>query len=71
MREFLNLPKSWPKRIALFGLAVFFVQVKEDVAQAAMRESDRYLQVTRDVLVEYGGLWFVNETFSVRRKHRA
>ena len=60
----LSLQSAWNN-------AVFFVQVKEDVVQAAMRENDRYLQVTRDVLVEHGGLWFVNETFSVRRKHRA
>ena len=59
----LSLQSAWNN-------AVFFVQVKEDVAQAAMRESDHYLQVTRDVLVEHGGLWFVNETFSVSRKHR-
>ena len=60
----LSLQSAWNN-------AVFFVQVKEDVVQAAMREDDRYLRVTRDVLVEHGGLWFVNETLSVSRKHRA
>ena len=58
----LSLQSAWNN-------AVFFAQVKEGVAQAAMRESDRYLHVTRDVLVEHRGLWFVNETFSVSRKH--
>jgi len=48
--------------------AVFFAQFREELAQATMRESDRYLQITRDVVSENGGLWFVNESFSVTRK---
>ena len=42
--------------------------MKEELAQAAIREGKQYLDITRDVLREHGGLWFVNETFSVTLK---
>ena len=48
--------------------AVYFAQVREDLAQKAMSESTHYLDVTEGVLREHGGLWFVNETFSIQRK---
>lgn len=57
----LSLTSAWNN-------AVYFAEVKEDLAQAAIREGNRYLDVTRDVLRRHGGLWFVNETFSVTRK---
>lgn len=57
----LSLSSAWNN-------AVYFAEVKEELAQAAMREGDRHLQVTADVLARNGGLWFVNETFSVTRK---
>lgn len=57
----LSLQSAWNN-------AVFFSQVREDLAQQVTRESQRYLDVTRDVLREQGGLWFVNETFSLQRK---
>lgn len=57
----LSLPGAWNN-------AVFFSQIKEEVAQAAMRESMHYLDATREVLQKQGGLWFVNETFSISRK---
>ena len=41
--------------------------VSEDLAQAATRDG-RHREATRDVLREYGGLWFVNETFAVQRR---
>ena len=56
----LSLSSAWNN-------ALYFVEVKEDLAQAAVREGSRYLDVTRDVLRKHGGLWFVNETFSVTR----
>jgi hypothetical protein len=53
---------------AAWNNAVYFAEVREDLAEAAMREEDaRYLDVTRDVLRTHGGLWFVNEAFSVTR----
>jgi hypothetical protein len=48
--------------------AVFFTQIKEELAQAVMRESTAYLDATREVLQQHGGLWFVNEAFSIFRK---
>lgn len=57
----LSLASAWNN-------AVYFAQVKEELAQAAIREGTRYLDITRDVLNEHGGLWFVNETFTVTRK---
>jgi hypothetical protein len=57
----LSLMSAWNN-------AVYFAEVKEEFSQAAIREGTRYLDITRDVLREHGGLWFVNETFSVCRK---
>jgi hypothetical protein len=57
----LSLQSAWNN-------AVYFGQFKEELAQAMQREGTRYLDVTRDVLRERGGLWFVNETFAITRK---
>ena len=59
----LSLSSAWNN-------AVYFAQVKEELAQAAIREGSHYLDVTRDVLQKHGGLWFVDESFSVVRKVR-
>jgi hypothetical protein len=57
----LSLSSAWNN-------AVYFAEVKEELAQSAMREGNRYLEATAEVLARHGGLWFVNETFSVTRK---
>jgi len=57
----LSLQNAWSN-------AVFFAQFKEELAQDTMRKDSRYLDITRDVLLENGGMWFVNECFSVTRK---
>ncbi len=51
-----------------FNNAVYFAQVREDLIQEAIHEGRRYLEFTEQVLRENGGLWFVNEAFSVTRK---
>ncbi len=51
-----------------FNNAVYFAQVREELAQEAIREGRRYLEITEEVLRKHGGLWFVNEAFSVTRK---
>lgn len=56
----LSLSSAWNN-------AIYFAEVKEDLAQAAAREGKRYLDVTREVLRRHGGLWFANETFRVTR----
>lgn len=50
--------------------AVYYAQVKEELIQSAVDEGSRHLEVTRDVLVRNGGLWFVNEMFRATRKRR-
>ena len=56
----LSLSSAWNN-------AVYFAEVKEELAQQVVAQGTRYLDVTRGVLREHGGLWFVNETFSVKR----
>ena len=48
--------------------AIYFAQIREELAQAALAEGSRHMEITADVLREFGGLWFVNETFSITRK---
>lgn len=50
--------------------AVYYAQVKEELIQSAMDERSRHLEITRDVLMRNGGLWFVNEAFSATRKRQ-
>ena len=57
----LTLSSAWNN-------AVYFAQVKEELAQKGMNDFDRRIAVTEEVLRENGGLWFVNETFSATRK---
>ena len=33
-----------------------------------MAQGSRHMDITADVLRAHGGLWFVNETFSITRK---
>ena len=54
--------------LAAFNNAIYFGQVKEELAQEAIHEGKRCYRVTGDVLRRHGGLWFVNEAFSVKRK---
>ena len=51
-----------------FNNAVYFAQVREDLIQDAIHEGRRYLDITEQVLRKNGGLWFVNEAFSVTKK---
>ena len=46
---------------AAFNNAVYFGQVREELAQEAIREGKEYLKVTEEVLRKNGGSWFVNE----------
>ena len=53
---------------AAFNNAVYFAEVREELVQDVIREGRRYLDITEQVLRAHGGLWFVNEAFSVTRK---
>ena len=69
-----TLPVSPDREIGALSLssawnnAVYYAQVREDLAQAEMQGGTRYLDATRDVLRRHNGLWFVNEAFSVTRR---
>ncbi len=56
-----------PTLAAAWNNAVYFGQVREALAQEVMLRDASWLEVTRDVLTENGGLWFVNEMFTVQR----
>lgn len=56
----LSLQSAWNN-------AVYFTQIDENLAQRVMRTGTEYLDATRDTLAAHGGLWFVNESFSVFR----
>lgn len=59
----LSLSTAWNN-------AVYFAEVKEELAEEAMRRGSDYMAITRDVLQAHGGLWFVNESFTVTRKEK-
>ena len=56
----LSLNSAWNN-------AVYFAQVREDLAQEAMQAGAGYLDATRDTIEAHGGLWFINEAFSITR----
>ncbi|MEM9223656.1 MAG: hypothetical protein AAGB11_14840 [Pseudomonadota bacterium] len=56
----LSLNSAWNN-------AVYYAQVREDLAQEAMRAGAGYLNATRDVIEDNGGLWFINEAFTITR----
>lgn len=57
----LSLSAAWSN-------AVYYAQVREDLAQGAMRAGAGHLDATRGVIEENGGLWFINEAFSITRR---
>ena len=71
-----TLPSLGEHEIGLLSLssawnnALYFVEVKEELAQQVMARDSRYLDVVREVLLNHGGMWFVNETFTVTRKRQ-
>ncbi|MEM7303557.1 MAG: hypothetical protein AAF468_20960 [Pseudomonadota bacterium] len=48
--------------------AVFFSQLNEELAQSAVYDGTRYLDVTEKILRQHKSMWFVNEAFAVTRK---
>ena len=52
---------------AAWNAAIYVYQIEDDLLSDAMTDS-RYLEATQSVLQEYGGLWFVDESFVVSRK---
>ena len=52
--------------LAAWNAAVYVAQVDDERVAAAMQHAD-YLQVTNDVVLKHGGLWFQDESFAIVR----
>lgn len=52
--------------MAAWNAAVYVAQIDDERLNAAMSDN-RYLAATAEVLERYGGLWFIDEIFSVQR----
>ncbi|MSP83830.1 MAG: hypothetical protein EXQ94_13170 [Alphaproteobacteria bacterium] len=55
--------------LAAWNAATYVAQIEDAQLRAAL-EQGSYLDATRKVLAEHGGLWFTNEAFVVVRKGR-
>ena len=54
---------------AAWNAAVYVAQIEDERLEPAMATSN-YLDVTEQVLQKYGGLWFIEEVFTVVRRAR-
>jgi SAM-dependent methyltransferase len=54
--------------LAAWNAAIYVAQIEDERLEAVMSDR-RYLEATRDVLQQRGGLWFQNESFVISR-HR-
>jgi hypothetical protein len=52
---------------AAWNAAVYVAQIEDQRLDEALGER-RYLDATRDVLQQYGSLWFLDESYVVSRK---
>ncbi|MGI9381326.1 MAG: hypothetical protein ACR2OW_16910 [Methyloligellaceae bacterium] len=53
--------------MAAWNDAVYVAQIEDERLESVIGSSD-YLEITRDVLQKYGGLWFLDESFVVSRR---
>jgi hypothetical protein len=53
--------------LAAWNAAVYVAQVEDD-RLADVNSDRRYVDATRDVLQEHGGLWFYDESFVISRR---
>ena len=53
--------------MAAWNAAVYVAQIEDDRLEAAMA-ANSYLQATSDILKNYNGLWFNDESFVVSRR---
>jgi hypothetical protein len=54
--------------LAAWNAAIYVAQIEDGRLEAVMGDR-RYLEATRDVLQQSGGLWFQNESYVISR-HR-
>ncbi len=53
--------------LAAWNAAVYVAQIDDDRLNKVLNSGD-YLEATREVLQHHGGLWFLDETFVIRRE---
>ena len=52
---------------AAWNNLVYVCQVPEEKVDAVMAEHSDYLRTTMEVINEFDGLWFINESFIMKR----
>ena len=53
--------------LAAWNAATYVAQI-EDIDLAEAMNNDAYLTATKDILLKYGGLWFFDESYIIKRK---
>ena len=53
--------------LAAWNAAIYVAQVEDDRLSEATNDR-RYIEATRDVLREHGGLWFLDESYVISRR---
>ena len=53
--------------MAAWNNLVYVCQAPEEKVEAVMAEHSDYLKITMDVINEFNGLWFINESFIMKR----
>jgi SAM-dependent methyltransferase len=55
--------------LAAWNAAIYVAQVEDDRLTEAVKDG-RYIDATRDVLRQHGGLWFYDESFVISRRRK-
>ena len=58
---------SRPTLLLAWNNLVYVCQVPEEKVEAVMAKNQDFLRVTMEVINEFNGLWFINESFIMRR----
>ena len=53
--------------LAAWNAAIYVAQIEDD-RLADVNSDRRYIEATRDVLQQHGGLWFYDESFVISRR---
>lgn len=55
--------------LAAWSNAVFVSQVPRDKVDALVNSKEDYLQASANIIKKHAGLWFINESFVIKRDH--
>ena len=55
--------------LAAWNAAIYVAQIEDDRLAEAVSER-RYIEATREVLRQRGGLWFYDESYVISRRRR-